>query len=338
MIDLRSDTVSQPTPAMREAIFHAKVGDDTLRDDPTVLRLEERMASMLGKEDSVFMASGTMANQAAVISFGERGDEIILGENSHLFNLESGGLSANAQLQPQLIKCEKGVYNLEEIESKIRKCGVQFSKTALISIENTNDLNAGYVVKRQHIEEISKLAMRYQLPLYVDGARLFNAAVAQNLQLHETIPGAAAVMVAFTKGLSAPFGAILAGDKSFCEEARRVKQRLGGGFRQIGFMAAPVLVALDTMIPRIKQDHELAQLLANELKTYPLGIEPENVHTNIVHGHFDETESYADYLKKASILIKVTTKNSFRMVTHNGIEEEDVREVIRATDRYFNRR
>lgn len=334
MIDLRSDTVTQPTQEMREAIYRAKVGDDIMGDDPTIKRLEQMSAELLGKEAGLFLVSGTMANQVAVMTWAQRGDEVLLSDKSHLFNLENGGLAALCQVQTRTFPMVDEHYPVDIIKSLIRVPGIQQPKTALICLENTCDLNAGLVVPPASTNEVVELSKKHGIPLYLDGARIFNAAVALDQPVQQLVQGIDSAMFALTKGLSAPFGAMLVGDKQWIEQARYNKQRLGGGFRQAGFMAAAGIVALENMIPRIEIDHANARRLAEGISEIPkLKINLTRVHTNILTIALedeDKTDILVQELFNREILVKRITPVSVRLVTHRLITEEHVVKVISA--------
>lgn len=340
-IDLRSDTVTQPTQEMREAIYNASVGDDILGEDPTVKELEELSAEMFGKEEGLFVCSGTMANQIAVMTFTHRGEEVIVGDTSHIYNLEVGGLAALSQVQTRPIHVPDGIYDIDTMEELIREEGIQSPKTGLICIENTNNLNAGLVVPLDNINEVCKLAKENDIPVYMDGARIFNAAVASGVNIKEIVKNVDAVMFSLTKGLAAPFGAVLVGDKKFIKKARWFKQRIGGGFRQAGFMAAPGIVALKTMISRISIDHYNAKLLGNGLsKIDGLKVDTSRIHTNIVSGSIEllpiTIEDFLTRLLNKGIKAKRISKTSFRMVTHLGIDESHINFVIESVKDIVN--
>ncbi|MEW9123401.1 MAG: GntG family PLP-dependent aldolase [Thermotaleaceae bacterium] len=334
-IDLRSDTVTQPTQEMREAMYHAVVGDDIMGEDPTVRELETLAARMLGKEDGLFFTSGTLANQAAVMTYTQRGEEVILGDTSHIYNLEVGGLAALSQVQTRPISVPKGIYDIDLMESLIQEEGIQRAKTSLICIENTNNLNGGMVVPLENINQVCQLGEQYGIPVYMDGARLFNAAVASGVDVKEIVKNVDGVMFALTKGLSAPFGAVLVGRKDFIQKARWIKQRLGGGFRQAGFIAAPGIVALKTMLPQIEKDHQNAQILGQGLLAIDkLNIDVSKIHTNIVTASVEKLsitiDEFLNQLMEKGIKAKRISKTSFRMVTHRGIERSHIEEVVEA--------
>lgn len=340
-IDLRSDTVTQPTQAMRDAMYNAEVGDDILGEDPTVQKLEKISAEILGKEDALFVTSGTLANQISVMTFTNRGEEVIVGDTSHIYNLEVGALAALSQVQTRPINVENGFYDIDKIEDLIREKGIQNAKTGLICIENTNNLNAGFIVPIDNINEVCELGKKHDIPVYMDGARIFNAAVALDVEVKDIVKNVDAVMFALTKGLCAPFGAVLAGDKEFIEKARWIKQRLGGGFRQAGFLAAPGIVALETMIPRIKEDNKNAKILGEKLSEIEgLDVNIDNIHTSIITGSIINLsitiEEFLDKLKENKIKAKRISKTSFRMVTHLGIGEKEIEKVTNTVREIIN--
>lgn len=332
-IDLRSDTVTQPTQEMREAMYHAEVGDDIMGEDPTVAELEKLSAEILGKEAALFLTSGTLANQVAVMTYTNRGEEVIVGDTSHIYNLEVGALSAINQVQPRPISVPDGVYDIEKMEDLIQEEGIQRAKTSLICIENTNNLNAGMVVPLDNINAVCELGKKHNIPVYMDGARIFNAAAASGVTAKEIVKNIDGVMFALSKGLSAPFGAVLAGRKAFIDRARWIKQRLGGGYRQAGFIAAPGIVALNTMLPQIQEDHKNAKILGKGiLGIKGIAVDVSRIHTNIVTGCIKalpiSIEDFLNRLLEKGIKAKRISKTSFRMVTHRGIEDKHIQYVI----------
>lgn len=337
-IDVRSDTVTHPTQTMRDAMYHAVIGDDIMGEDPTVKRLEAKVAKMLGKEAGLLTCSGTMANQLAVMSYANRGEEVLVGDNSHIFNLEVGGLAALSQVQTRSFPVVNGEYDVELLEELIQVRGIQRAITGLICVENTNDLNKGLVVSKENLDDVCVMAKHCGLPVYMDGARLFNAEAALGIPAKEIVGNVDAVMITLTKGLASPFGAVLAGTKNFIEKARWYKQRIGGGFRQAGFVAAPGIVALETMKPQLLIDHKNATLLGALLKGIDnLVVKTEDIQTNIVTATLAvsalSVEEFLEKLVEKGILAKKISRSSFRMVTHYGIDEEDIRniaEVVRS--------
>lgn len=339
-IDLRSDTVTQPTQEMRDAIYKAVVGDDIMGEDPTVRELEELSAQLLGKEAGLFVSSGTMANQLAVMAFTNRGEEVIVGDTSHIYNLEVGALASLSQVQTRPIAVPNGIYDIDSIKYMIQKPGIQNPKTGLICIENTNNLNAGLVVPLENINEVCRVGRENDIPVYMDGARIFNASVASGIDVKEIVENTDAVMFALTKGLAAPFGAVLVGKKEFINRARWFKQRIGGGYRQAGFIAAPGIVGLKTMITRISIDHENTQLLGKGVSSIR-GLEIVNsIHTNIISCSIESLpytiEKFLDKLKDKGIKAKKTSNSTFRMVVHFGIDESDIKYVVNSIKEIVN--
>lgn len=328
-IDLRSDTVTQPTKSMREAMYKADVGDDILGEDLTVKKLESMSAEILGKESALFVTSGTMGNQLAVMALANRGEEVLIGDSSHIFNLEVGGMAALSQVQTRSFPIPEGVYDLNLLEEHIQSAAIQTPKTALICLENTNNLNAGMVVPQDNLDNVYQLAKDKGVFVHMDGARIFNASVKTGLPVSRIVNGADTVMFALTKGLAAPFGAILAGNKEIIDKARWLKQRIGGGYRQAGFLAAPGIVALETMISRLEEDHENALYLGNELsKIEGLVVDTGRIHTNIVVANLKdlplEIDEFIQELINVNIKVKKISKSSFRMVTHFGITRHEL--------------
>lgn len=329
MIDLRSDTVTQPTMEMRRAMMEAEVGDDILGEDPTVDRLEALAASMLGKEAGLYVISGTMGNQVAIMALTERGDEILVSEESHIYNLEVGGLAALSGVQARTLRSREGRFDLDELARAIRPRGIQSAVTRLLCLENTFDLNRGIPLPPDYISDVMRVARSHGLKGYLDGARLFNAAVALNVEPRDLCADVDAAMICLSKALCAPVGSVLVGSAEFIEKARWVRQRLGGGMRQAGHMAAAGLVALQTMVRRLHEDHANAQRLVRRLNEIdPQLVEPTSGRTNIVQVDFRPLGMTAAFvageLLKRGVKIKVIGEWSCRMVTHHGVESRDV--------------
>ena len=332
IIDLRSDTVTKPTPEMREAMKNAVVGDDILRDDPTVIQLEELAAEIFGKEASLFTISGTMSNEIAVMVYTRPGDEIIVFSNSHIYNLETGALSAISGVQPRPIASDNGLYDGDLLKHSIMPEGVQRARTRLICVENTFHLDRGLAVPREHYEEVIQAAKEKNIPIYMDGARIFNAAEALNREVKDLVDFCDSVAACLSKGLVAPLGSILAGSKAFIDEARRVKQRLGGGMRQAGVIAAPAIIGLTKMIKRLHEDHENAEKMRKGLEALGIRVDRGGMLTNIVNLdvssiHWD-SGAFAQDLGQFGIKAKICSPSTLRMVTHNDIEPEDIEFVL----------
>lgn len=328
VIDLRSDTVTRPTPEMREAMKNAVVGDDILRDDPTVIELEELAAEIFGKEAALFTISGTMSNEIAVMVYTRPGDEIVIFSDSHIYNLETGALSAISGVQPRPVETENGIYEAGLLKQAIMPDGVQRARTRLICLENSFHLDRGLAVKRQDYEETIEIAKEKDIPLFMDGARIFNAAAALNLEVKELVNFCDSVAVCLSKGLAAPLGSILAGRRGFIEEARRIKQRLGGGMRQAGVIAAPAIISLTKMVNRLPEDHKNAETMRLGLEALGIRVDRGGILTNIINLDVSpvgwESLSLAERLNQSNIKAKVCSKDTMRMVLHNDIEPRDI--------------
>ncbi len=339
--DFRSDTVTQPTAEMRAAMAAATVGDDTLGEDPTVDQLEEYSAALLGKEAGLFVASGTMANQVAVQVLCRRGDEVLVGAESHIFNLEVGGLAALAQVQTRPLPTHQGYFDFADLRAAVRLPGVQAPRTGLLCLENTYNLNGGIPLPPAYFREVRLIAQEFGLPVYVDGARIFNASAALGVSPAELAADVDAAMFCLTKGLAAPFGAVLVGSRQFIDEARWIKQRLGGGFRQVGHMAAAGLVALQSMRQRLLEDHASAKRLALGLAAIDDRlVDVEQTLTNIVNVDFSPVGQTAsamvNRLLEQGIKIKYIGETRCRLVTHYGLTIEDVDYAVAAIRRLLS--
>jgi threonine aldolase len=332
-IDLRSDTVTLPTDEMLEAIKNAELGDDVFREDPTVNRLEEMAAKKIGKEAALLVPSGTMANLVSVTSNTKKGDSAILEADSHIYWSEVGGISAIAGVMPLSIKGDMGVMDPRDIEAAIRPKDIHSAETTLVCIENTHNRAGGTIVTPAQIEAISKVAKEHGLRLYMDGARIFNAAVALRVDVREFTKHVDNLMFCLSKGLSCPIGSIVVGSEEFIEKARKVRKILGGGMRQAGVIAAPGIIALEKMIDRLEDDHKNARFLAEGLaKTKGINIDLKTVQTNIIMLNIDGSKVgakvFVDELRKHGVLALSMGRTRVRMVTHRGIEREDVEQAL----------
>jgi threonine aldolase len=336
VIDLRSDTVTKPTPAMRNAMRDAVVGDDILRDDPTVLELEKLAADMLGKEEAMFTPSGTMSNEIAIMVFSKPGDEIIVFSDSHIYNLETGALSAISGVQARPVPSDDGVYDPALLRRAIQPDAVQRAGTTMICVENSFHLNRGLAVGRKRYDETISIAREHGLRIYLDGARIFNTAVALGAEVRDLVDFCDAAAFCLSKGLAAPIGSILAGDRDFMGEARRVKQRLGGGWRQAGVIAAPAIIGLKEMVKRLPLDHENAERLRTGLEGLGVRVDRGGVMTNIVN--LDVTPvgvkapELSDALSRHGIKVKVCDEETIRMVTHNDVQTRDIEFVLQKVE------
>lgn len=335
-IDLRSDTVTLPTPAMREAMATAEVGDDVLGEDPTVNRLEAMAAERVGKEAAVFVASGTMGNLVALLTHCGRGDEIIVGDRAHLFLLEAGSASALGGIHSHQIPNQPdGTLDLGQIEVAIRPDNPHFPRSRLICLENTHNRCGGAYLTPEYMRQVRTLADKYGLRIHLDGARIFNAAVALGIDVRELTRHADSVSFCLSKGLSAPVGSLLCGPTDFIRQARRARKVVGGGMRQAGIIAAAGVVALEQMVDRLADDHANARRLAEGLADTPgIIVDPNRVQTNIVIFEMDEgapdpsefCQSLADYGVKMS----PTEGRQIRAVTHYGIEANHIEQALAA--------
>ncbi len=330
MIDLRSDTVTLPTPEMRKAMYEAEVGDDVFGEDPTVNRLQELAAEKMGKEAALFVASGTMGNLVSILTHCGRGDEVILGDWSHTFLYEVGGIAALGGVHPRPVRNQPdGTMALEDIEAAIRPENIHFPRTRLICLENTHNRCGGAVLTPEYTSQVAQLARRYGLKVHLDGARIFNAAIALGVDVKELVKDVDSVMFCLSKGLSAPVGSMVCGSKEFIYEARRIRKMVGGGMRQVGVLAAAGIVALTKMVDRLVEDHENARRLAEGLAELPgIKIDPEKVKTNIVIFEFNHPKmtpkEFTDRLKEEGVLMLPIEGKRIRAVTHYGITAEDI--------------
>lgn len=329
ILDFRSDTVTQPTQAMRRAMAEAIVGDAVLGEDPTVRALEAMAAAMCGKDAALFVVSGTMANQIAVMALAQPSDEIIVGEDAHIYNLEAGGLAALAGVQARPLRADRGQFLAADVARAIRVKGIQSAITRVLCLENTYDLNRGIPLPLAYLQEMADVAHRRDVGVYLDGARIFNAALVFDLPLAQLCAPVDCLQFCLSKGLAAPFGALLVGGRAFIERSRWIRQRIGGGMRQAGHMAAAGIVALDQMLPRLAEDHDNARRLAAGLAALDERlIERGALLTNIVHIDFGaagrESGAMVMALADNGIRIKQIDVRSARMVTHLGIASADI--------------
>lgn len=330
-IDLRSDTVTQPTEEMRKAMAEAIVGDDVYGDDPTVNLLEERAAALAGKEAALFVPSGTMGNQLAVMSHTKRGDEIIVEENCHIVQHEVGATAVLSGVQLRTVRGNNGIMDPEDVEKAIRGEDIHYPETGLICMENA--LSNGKIVSLEAMEKIYQVAAKYSIPVHTDGARLFNAAAGLGKDVKEITRYTDSVMFCLSKGLCAPVGSMLAGSKSFIDKARKYRKLLGGGMRQAGILAAAGLIALDTMSKRLHIDHENAKYMAARLAEIPgIKLEPESVEINMVFFDMQDTGVEPDRLVSAlfekGIKINDAENGVMRYVTNNDVSRGDIDYVI----------
>lgn len=329
ILDFRSDTVTQPTQAMREAMAAAVVGDDLLGEDPTVARLEAMAAERFGKEAGLLAISGTMANQVAMMTLSGRGDEILAGEEAHIYNLEVGGVAALSGVQLRPLRANAGRFDPRDVRRAIRRPGIQSPETRVLCLENTYDLNRGIALDAAYVEEIASIAHAHGVSVYLDGARIFNAATRFGTTVRDLCAPVDCLQFCLSKGLAAPLGAVLVGSREMIEPARRMRQRLGGGMRQAGHLAAAGIVALETMSERLAEDHANAARLAAGLAAIDDRlVAAEAPDTNIVRvdlgaAGFD-AGLVASSLFDLGVRIKPIGEGACRMVTHWGLSRDDV--------------
>ncbi|CUU34755.1 L-threonine aldolase [Armatimonadetes bacterium DC] len=329
LIDLRSDTVTKPTPEMRRAMAEAEVGDDVLGDDPTVRQLEELAAARVGKEAALFVPSGIMANLVSLLTLTGRHDEVIVGDQSHIYTSEVGGLSLLGSVFLHVLPNQPdGTIPLERLRGAIRN-QVYTPRTRVISLENTHNRCSGAVLPMEYLYAVAEVAKANGVMLHLDGARLFNASVALNVPPEEIAKPFTVVNFCFSKGLGAPVGSIVCGERAFIQEARRTRRMLGGGMRQAGVLASACIVALNTMVERLAEDHALARQLAEGLADISgVQIDPARVQTNIVIFGIDPTTGWdaprlLERLKAEGILLSLSGTR-LRAVTHYGITPRDI--------------
>lgn len=319
-IDLRSDTVTKPSKEMLDAMFSAKVGDDVFNEDPTVNELENYAATLFGKESALFCPSGTMTNQIAIKVHTQPGEELICDVNSHIYNYEGGGISFNSGVQAKLVNGNEGRLSVEMIEPLINGDYDWLTKTSLVSLENTVNRAGGSYYKVDQIKPISTFCQSKKLKLHLDGARIFNALVESGDSVKDIGDCFDSISICLSKGLGAPVGSLLIGDKEFIKRARRVRKVFGGGMRQAGFLAAAGLFALKNNIDRLKEDHKKAKIIEAELKQLPFIDSVLPVYTNIVIFNLKKEkftgEEFERSLAKKNIRIAAFGKQTIRMVTH----------------------
>lgn len=337
VIDLRSDTVTLPTDEMLDAMRHAELGDDVYGEDPTVNRLEALAAKKMGKEGALLTTSGTQANLVSIMSQTRSGDEMILESEAHSYYYEVGALSAIAGVVPRLVKGHRGIMKPEDVEKALRPSDIHLPPTTLLEIENTHNRAGGSIWRPVDIKAVVEVAKRHGLKIHLDGARIFNAAVALEVDVRELTKDVDCMMFCLSKGLSAPIGSLAVGDKEFITRARKNRKMLGGGMRQAGTIAAAGIIAIEKMVDRLKDDHANAQLLAKGLaKIEGVAIDPNEVETNIVFydvsGLGLDSKSWVRELNTQSIKAGAQEGGHVRMVTHRGIEREDIEATLTAAD------
>jgi len=340
-LDFRSDTVTLPTPEMRDAAANAPLGDDVMREDPTVNELERLAAEMLGKEAGLFVTSGTQGNASSVLAHTRRGDEIILEARSHIYMNEVGGLAVIGGLMPRTIPGELGWLRPEDIEAALRPPNIHYPGTTLLCVENTHNAAGGIALTPEQMKADWEVAKRHDMAVHIDGARIFNAAVALGVDVKELAKYGDSLQFCLSKGLSAPVGSVVVGSEEFIERARKYRKMFGGGMRQAGIIAAPGIVALTEMVDRLAEDHENARLLAEGLRQLG-GIKILNlVMTNLVFidvsGLGWTGQQWAEACAKIGWRSRGRT-TTIRLCTHYGIEREDIEAFLEGIGKLVSKR
>ena len=339
-VDLRSDTLTLPTPEMREAMARAEVGDDVWGEDPTVQRLEAAAAARLDKEAGLFVASGTMGNLVSVVAHTQAGQEVVLDLDSHIYNYEVAGGTIVGHVQMRPVKTERGFLTPEQVQESLRPANIHIPPTGLVCLENTHNRHGGTCCTPEQIAAVAAVAHAAGVPVHVDGARLFNAAVALRRDVREFTRPVDSVTFCLSKGLAAPVGSVVCGSAAFIERARRIRKMVGGGMRQAGILAAAGLLSLERMVDRLAEDHANARTLAEAVAVMPaLAVDLASVQTNIVivrvdRGDRPRSAAATDELVKGcaarKVKIHAMSPTAIRCVTHKDVDTEDVRRAVDA--------
>lgn len=332
-INLRSDTQTLPTKEMLEAMQQAPLGDDVFGEDPTVNRLEELSAEKLGKEAALFVASGTMGNICALMSHTRPGDEVILEADSHTYYYEVGGYSTLAGLSPRMVPGENGIMSVEKIKQALRPANIHFPPSTLLCVENSHNRGGGTLYPVKLTDDIVRFAHQQGLKVHIDGARIFNAAVALGVDVKKLVHHSDSVTFCLSKGLSAPVGSVLVGKQTFIERARKVRKMLGGGMRQAGVLAAAGIIALEKMVDRLADDHANARTIAEELAQIKgIEINLNTVQTNMIYCDVSQLKisvsELVELLKNKGILVLPVPPDKIRLVTNRHVSRDDARRAI----------
>lgn len=326
-IDLRSDTFTKPSKEMLEAMMQAEVGDDVFDEDPTINKLQEKAAKLFGMESALFCPSGTMTNQIAINVHTQPGDEIICHQYSHIYNYEGGGIAFNSSCQTRLLEGERGLLDPQDVVKNINPDDIHAAKTSLLSLENTSNKGGGSCYKLSTLAELSEIARSNQLGFHLDGARLFNALVAKEQNCSDYGALFNTISICLSKGLGAPVGSLLLGDKSFISKSKRVRKKFGGAMRQAGYLAAAGIYALDNNIDRLQEDHDKAKELKNALNECHWVSSIEPVETNIVIFYLNPDKDQDEFLQKLkdnNILAIGMGQGKLRFVTHLDISSSEI--------------
>jgi len=342
-IDLRSDTVTVPTPEMRNLMANAEVGDDVYRDDPTVVELENLAAEMLGKEAGLFVPSGTFSNQLAIMTHTKRGDEILVGDASHILMYEVAGAAVLSGVQTRSIELKERFLDPEKLESMIRTEDVHYPDTGLICLENA--LSNGTVISIENMKEIKEVADRKEVPIHLDGARYFNASKSLGVDFKEMAKYVDSISICLSKGLCAPIGSILVGKKDFIEKARKNRKMMGGGLRQVGVLAAPGIFALEHLAGRVDEDHENAKYLAGQLSTIlGISVDENKLDINMVFFNLPEnvisSEEFVERMAEKNIKINGSLYSSggtYRFMTHYYVDRKTIDYVVDSINKIISK-
>ena len=340
LIDLRSDTVTKPSMAMREAIFNAEVGDDVFGEDPTVIKLQQKCAELSGKQSSLFVTTGCLGNQLAIKGHTVQGDEVICESEAHIFHYETSSPSIISNVQLHTVTGKSGVMNLGDIKSAIRSNEYYFPKTKLICLENTHNRAGGTIQPIENIKEIYTFAKERNIKVHIDGARIFNASVETGISLNEYARHCDSISFCFSKGLGAPVGSILCGDYEFISLAHKWRKILGGGMRQSGIIAAAAVYALDNNVARLKEDNDNAKYFAKEISTLDkVNINLDAVQTNIVVFEVKgiNKESFIKDMSSKGLLVSSGSYSNIRAVFHLDVSREEVESAVKLIKEYLTK-
>jgi len=339
-IDLRSDTVTKPTDEMRKEMAEAEVGDDVYAEDPTVNELQDLAAQIMGFEAGLFVPSGSMGNQVSIWTHTNSGEEVIVEEESHVFNYEMGTMASFSGVTPRPIRSSDGTLSPERIKQELNPDKYYLPETGLITLENTHNNKGGRVYPPKKLEETTKFADEIGIPIHLDGARIFNAAVASGRQPSELVQGFDSVMFCLSKGLAAPVGSMIVGSQEFIDRALVGRKRFGGGMRQVGILAAAGIYALKNHVDRLEEDHENAKKLGRELKNLGFELKPDPIETNILFVSSEQIDvnahDLADYLADRGIVIGPRDADNIRFVTHLGITSDDIDSTLAEIKNYLS--
>jgi threonine aldolase len=331
--DFRSDTLTKPTREMRQAMMEAEVGDDVFGEDPTVNRLQEMIAEMTGKEAALFVTSGTQGNEVCINAHTKPGQEIIIGKESHIFNYECGGPALLSGVQMYPVNEQNGIITLEQVKSAVRHMDVHYPQTSLVCLENTHNRGGGIILPLENIRSISEFARSQNLKMHLDGARLWNASIATGIGLKEYCHHFDSILLSFSKGLGAPVGSIVVGDKQFINQVHYYRKVYGGGMRQVGILAAACTYAVENNFSRLKVDHERAKRFATAISQIPaIGVDLGTVQTNIVIFDVNQpnfnAEKFLHKLQENGVLMLEIDPNRIRAVMHLDLTDTDIKKAV----------